>query len=177
MATTKRIKEQLKTRNPRKYYRNAYRLAQTSEWVACIAPMAAIFGAKWNEYFDFVNNSDGAVRLTIGSILALLLSAIFMFKKANHQERVENKASMLTYVISIGVAFAFVYLFKVIIDDLILILGAELAGASTAYIVDATVTQEMRRKQILYRDASERLDAEEAALKEREIREVERRRR
>jgi len=35
----------------------------------------------------------------------------------------------------------------------------------------------MRRKQILYRDAHDKLDAEEAALKERDVRLVGRRRR
>lgn len=170
-------KEPLKTRNPRIYYRNAYYAAQSAEWAACLLPMVAIFGAKWNEYFDFAANDGSAVKLSIGCILAVVCSAVFMYKKARHQEKVEKKASMFTYVLSIGVAFAFAYFFKAIIDDLLLILGCELAGAATAFGIDISVTQEMRRKQILYRDAHDKLDAEEAALKERDVRLVGRRRR
>ena len=175
MAKTK--KEPLKERNPRKYYRNAYWACQAGEWTACVVPMVAIFGAKWNEYFDFVNNTGGAVRLTIGSILALVCSAIFMYKKAKHQEKVEKKSTMLTYVLGVGVAFALAYFCKVILDDLILILGCEFAGAAAAFGLDIGLTQEMRRKQVIYRDAKDKLDAEEAAKKERAVKEEERRRR
>lgn len=170
-------KEPLKTRNPYKYYRNAYVGAQAGEWACIGAPIIAIFGAKWNEYFNFTDNQGGAIKLTIGSILALVCAAIFMYKKIKHQEKTEKKVTMLSFVVGIGVAFAIAYFFKVILDDIVLILGCELAGAAAAYGLDLGVTQEMRRKQILYRDAIDKLDAEEAARKVRADRENEKRRR
>ena len=169
MAKEKVKKEPLKTRCPRKYYRNAYWACQGGEWAAIMTPLIAVFGAKWNEYFDFVNDTHGSVRLTIGCVLALVVSAVVMYKKAKHQEKVEKKATMLTYVLGVGIAFAFAFLFKVVIDDLVLILGCEFAGAAAAYGLDIGLTQEMRRKQVLYRDARDHLEAEEAAKKEREI--------
>ena len=130
MATKK---EPLKTRNPYKYYRNAYVGAQAGEWACIGIPIIAIFGAKWNEYFNFTDNQGGAIKLTIGSILALICAAIFMYKKIKHQEKTEKKVTMLSYVIGVGVAFAIAYFFKVILDDLVLIFGCELAGAAAAY--------------------------------------------
>lgn len=167
MAKEKVKKEPLKTRNPYKYYRNAYWACQAGEWAAIVTPMIVVFGVKWNEYFDFVNDQPGATRLTIGCVLALVCAAIFVYKKVKHQEKTEKKVTMLSYVIGVGVAFAISYLFKVVLDDLFLILGCEFAGAVAAYGTDFA-TQEFRRKQMLYRDAREKLEAEEAAKKERE---------
>ena len=175
MAKEKVKKEPLKTRCPRKYYRNAYWACQGGEWAAIATPIIAVFGAKWNEYFDFVENTHESVRLTIGCILALVVSAILMYKKAKHQEKVEKKATMLTYVLGVGMAFALAYFCKVIVNDLVLILGCEFAGAAVAYGLDVGLTQEMRRKQVLYRDARDELDAKEAAEKEQKVKENERR--
>ena len=160
----KKKKEPLKTRNPYKYYRNSYWACQVGEWVSIVAPMITVFGIKWNEYFDFVNETESATKLTIGCVLALICAVIFVYKKIKHQEKTENKTTMLSYVVGIGVAFAFSYFFKVIIDDLFLILGCEFAGSVSAYAIDFA-TQENRRKQILYRDAIDKLNTEDAAKK------------
>lgn len=155
-------KEPLKTRDPYKYYRNAYIGCQSAEWTAIVAPLILVFAVKWNEYFDFANNESGAVRLTIGCVLAIVCGVLFVYKKMRHQEKTEKKVTMLTYVLGLAVAWVFVWLCGAIIDDLFLILSCELAGAITAYGIDFA-TQEMRRKQMLYRDAKEKLEAEEVA--------------
>lgn len=158
-------KEPLKKRNPYKYYRNAYAACRVGEWGCLVAPIVAVFGAKWNEYFVFVEG-DSRVRLTIGCILAFIMSAVFVYKKIKHDEKVEKKVTMLSYVVGVGVAFAMSYLFKTVIDDLFLILGCEFAGSVAAYGVDLATIRN-KGKMELYRSAMERLDAEEAAKKVR----------
>ncbi|MCI1244465.1 MAG: hypothetical protein LKG11_00695 [Bacilli bacterium] len=152
----------LKQRNPYKYYRNAYYACEAGEWSCIIAPIVAVFGAKWNEYFIFTDGNTSGVKLTIGCILAFILAAVFIYKKMKHQEKMENKVTMLSYAVGIGVAFAFSYLFKVVIDDLFLILGCEFAGAVAAYGTDFA-TQSNYGKMKLYKDAIDKLDAEDAA--------------
>ena len=160
-------KEPLKKRNPYKYYRNAYWACQGGEWAAIVAPVVAVFGAKWNEYFVFTETDNSGVKLTIGCVLAFVMAAIFVARKIKYQEKQENKVTMLSYVVGIGVAFAFSYLFKVVIDDIFLILGCEFAGAVGAYGIDFA-TQSNMRKMKLYKTAIEELDAQEAARKVQE---------
>lgn len=157
----KEKKEPLKTRNPYKYYRNAYYGCQAGEWACIIAPVIAVFGVKWNEYFDFVDTNNG-IKLTFGCVLALVMAGLFIYKKIKHQEKMEGKITMLSYALGIGVAFVFSYLFKVIIDDLFLILGCEFAGACSAYALDFATTKN-HDKMKLYSDAMNKLDAEEVA--------------
>lgn len=158
-------KAPLKERDPYKYYRNAYYACQGAEWASLAAPVIAVFGVKWNEYFVFVEGGSG-VRLTVGCILALVMASFFAYRKIRHQEKAEGKVTMLSYCVGLGLAFVFAYLFKVVIDDLALIIGCEFAGAVGAYGIDFG-TREMRRKMKLYRDARERLEAEEAAKRSR----------
>ena len=167
--TTKVKKEPLKTRSPRKYYHRAYVGCQVGEWGAIATPIIAIFAAKWNEYFDFVENQGESIRLTIGCVLAIVCAIFFGYKKLKNQEKQEKKVTMLSYVFGIAVAWAAVFLFKVIIDDLFLILSCELAGAGAAYGIDFA-TQYNLKKYNLYQGAYEKLDAEEAATREREER-------
>ena len=167
MAKVKEKKPPLKERNPYKYYRNAYYACQGGEWACIAAPVIAVFGAKWNEYFVFAEGSDGGVRLTIGCVLALICAAVFMYKKLRHQEKQEKKVTMLSYVIGVGVAFAFIYFFKVILDDLFLIVGCEFAGAVAAYGVDFA-TQHNLKQMTLYKNALDELKAKDAALKMRD---------
>ena len=160
----KKKREPLKERNPYKYYRNSYYACQGGEWACITAPFIAIFAAKWNEYFVFTESNSEGIKVTIGCVLAAVMAAFFAYRKIRHQEKANGKVTMLSYAIGVGVAFAFSYLFKVIIDDLFLILGCEFAGASAAYVVDfATVYNKDRMK--VYKDAIDKLDAEEAAQK------------
>lgn len=154
-------KAPLRKRDPYRYYRNAYYALQGSEWACLAAPVAAVFGVKWNEYFVFVEGGSG-VSLTVGCVLALVMAAVFAYRKLRHQEKAEGKVTMLSYAVGLGVAFVFAYLFKVVIDDLALILGCEFAGAVAAYGVDFA-TREARRKMVVFRESKERLEAEEAA--------------
>ena len=173
MAKKEKVKkEPLKQRNPYKYYRNAYYACQDAEWACILTPIIAIFGVKWQEYFDFTESSNG-VRLTIGCVLALVMASIFIYKKVKHQEKMEGKVTMLSYVIGVGVAFAFSYLFKVVIDDLFLILGCEFAGAVGAYGIDFA-TSENQRKAKLYKDSIEKLEADESAVKVKQMKEQKR---
>ena len=163
MKARKQGKEPLKKRDPYRYYRNAYYACQAGEWGCIAAPVIAVFGAKWNEYFVFAEGSSG-VSVTIGCVLALVLAAVFCYRKIRHQEKAAGKVTMLSYAVGVGVAFVFAYLFKVIIDDLALILGCEFVGAVGAYAVDFA-TMRNRRKMVLYRDAREKAEAERAARK------------
>ena len=82
-------------------------------------------------------------------------------------EKQEKKVTMLSYVIGVGVAFAFIYFFKVILDDLFLIVGCEFAGAVAAYGVDFA-TQHNLKQMTLYKNALDELKAKDAALKMRD---------
>lgn len=152
----------LKERNPYKYYRNAYYAFQTGEWACIVAPVVAVFGAKWEEYFTFIDGDYTGVKMTLGCILSLVLAAIFAYKKLRHQEKVEGKVTMTSYVVGVGVAFVLSYLFKTVIDDLFLIMGCEFAGAVAAYGVDFG-TRNAKSKMETYRKAIEELDAKDAA--------------
>lgn len=160
----------LKERNPYAYYRNAYVACQAGEWGCIVTPIIAIFGAKWNEYFVFTEDNTSGVKLTVGCVLALILAAIFVYKKLKHQEKMEGKVTMLSYAVGIGVAFVFVYLFKVVIDDLFLILGCEFAGAVAAYGVDFA-TNSNRSNMMAYKEAMLKIKAEKAAQKMEEYEE------
>lgn len=126
-------KEPLKTRNPYKYYRNIHYGLYSGSWVAVIAPIVTVFAVKWNEYFDFVNNTGDSVKLTIGCVAAIVLGVIFAIKKAKVDERQKGTYSMLHYVAFVGVLWAILFLFKAIIDDAFLITSVELGGAVAAY--------------------------------------------
>lgn len=126
-------KEPLKERDPYRYYRNVHYALYSVEWVSIFTPLAILFGIKWNDYFNFVEETEGSVKLTIGCILAIVLAIVFAVKKARVEEKSKKTYSMLHYVGFVAVFWAFAFLFKVIIDDLFLITSVELAGAVTAY--------------------------------------------
>lgn len=153
-------KEPLKTRDPYKYYRNCSYACVAGEYASVLTPIAIVFGAKWNEYFTMTEGNS--VKMTIGCILSLVVAAIVMFSQIKRQEKINNQHTMLPFVLGVGVAFALSYLFKVVIEDLTLILGVEFAGSVVAYGIDfATISN--REKMAIYKDEEIRHDARRIA--------------
>lgn len=153
-------KEPLKTRDPYRYYRNCSYACIVGEYASVLSPIAIVFGAKWNEYFTVADGNQ--VKMTVGCILSLVVAAIVMLSQIKRQEKINNQHTMLPFVFGVGVAFALSYLFKVVIDDLTLILGVELAGSVTAYGIDfATIAN--KEKMMIYKDEEIRHDARRVA--------------
>lgn len=144
----KQKKEPLKTRNPRKYYSIKYHALYAGEWACLLGPLFGVFGAKWNEYVQFASSQDGSVlggfKLTVGAVLSLLVAVFVIYKGARHKEKVDKTATMSTFALGIGVAFALSWAFSVILKDLTLILGCEFAGAMVAYPLD-TMAQKNKK--------------------------------
>ena len=88
MARDRVRKPPLKQRDPYKYYRNIHYGLYAGTWTTTFAPIVAVFGVKWNEYFDYVNNTGSSVKLTIGCVVAIFLAIIFAVKKARVEEKV-----------------------------------------------------------------------------------------
>lgn len=152
MAKDKVKKEPLKKRDPYRYYRNVHYGLYSGTWGATLIPIFTIFAFKWNEYFDYVNNTSGSVRLTIGCVAAIVLGVIFALKKAKVEEKQKKEYSMLHYVAFVGILWVFLFLFKVIIEDMFLITSCELAGSVVAYglnLADKNVV----KKVLLYQSA------------------------
>lgn len=153
-------KESLKKTDPYKYYRNCYRACQAGERTSLIAPLIAVFAAKWNEYFVIVEDAD-RIKLSIGCVLSIIMAVIFIYRKLKHEEKVNNKVTMLSYTIGVGVAFVLVLLMKVVLSDLYLILGAELGGSVVAYGVDIA-SERNKQLMLAYKEAKIEAQAKEA---------------
>ena len=161
MARDRARKPPLKQRDPYKYYRNIHYGLYAGTWVTTFAPIVAVFGAKWNEYFDYVNNTGSSVKLTIGCVVAIFLAIIFAVKKATVEEKTRKEYSMIHYVAFIAIIWALLFFFKAIIDDMFLITSVEFAGAVSAYglsIADNKIKDKMK----LYKEAQDELTKEEA---------------
>ncbi len=161
MAKEKVKKEPLKTRDPYKYYRNVHYGLYAGTWAATLAPIIAVFGVKWNEYFDYINNTDGSVRLTVGCVIAIVLGIVFAVKKAKVEEKQKKEYSMLHYVGFVAILWAFLFFFKVIIDDMFLITSCEFGGAVVAYGLNIA-DKNARKKVLLYESARDEVLKDEA---------------
>lgn len=154
MAKTKVKKEPLKKRDPQKYYRNVHYGLYAGTWVSTLTPIIAIFGVKWNEYFDFISNTESSVKLTIGCVIAIVLAVVFSIKKAKVEEKQNKEYSILHYVGFVAVLWAFLFFFKVIIDDMFLITSCEFIGAVGAYGLNIA-DRKVKEKILLYKSAKE----------------------
>ena len=161
MEKIKVKKEPLKKRDPYKYYRNVHYGLYAGTWGATLAPVAVVFGIKWNEYFDFISQTESSVRLTVGCVIAIFLAIIFAVKKAKVEEKAKKEYSMLHYVGFVAILWAFLFLFKTILDDMFLITSCEFGGAVVAYGLSIE-DKKMRNKVLLYQSAKDEVDKEEA---------------
>lgn len=116
-------KEPLKYRNPLKYHRIKYYSLKVGKWASMIAPLVAVFGAKFNEYIEVYEGET--YKLTIGCIVAIVVAVIACYKEI---KKTEGETSPITTAIGWGVAFMLSYLFHEVITDLTLVLGCEFAG-------------------------------------------------
>ena len=109
------------------YYRKRRRLSIAGKWGSVIAPFGIVFGVKFNEYVNIIDTGE-VVKLTIGSVLAIVVAMIAVYKEVKHSEETKHLAPAFGWAL----ATVFAWLFKVIIDDLFLILLAETCGQFTA---------------------------------------------
>lgn len=170
MAKNKVKKEPLKTRDPYKYYRNIHYGLYSGTWAAVIIPIIAVFGVKWNEYFDFLEKTQDSVKLTVGCVVAIFLGIIFAVKKAKVEEKSKKEYSMIHFVGFVAVLWAFLFLFKTIIDDMFLITSCEFGGAVAAYLLSIE-DKKIKGKVLLYQGAKDEVDKEEAKEKYKEAKE------
>ena len=93
--------------NGEKYetYKGRKNAAIAAKWGSIITPFAAIFGAKFNEYFVLVE-SDTRIKLTIGCVLSIVVA---VFAILSDFKRSEKKRQFLP-VIKWGIALLLVYL-------------------------------------------------------------------
>jgi len=109
------------------YYRKRRRLSIAGKWGSVIAPFGIVFGVKFNEYVNIIDTGE-VVKLTIGSVLAIVVACIAVYKEVKHSEETKHLAPAFGWAL----ATVFAWLLKVIIDDLFLILFAETIGQFTA---------------------------------------------
>lgn len=109
------------------YYRKRRRLSIAGKWTSVIAPFGILFGVKFNEYVDVIDTGE-VVKLTIGCVLAIIVAAVCVYKEIKKSEETKHLAPAFGWAL----ATLFVWLFKVIIDDLFLIFFSETIGQFTA---------------------------------------------
>lgn len=114
------------------YYRKRSRLATVGKWGSVVAPFGIVFGIKFNEYINIIDTGE-TIKLTIGAILAVIVAGIAVYKEVKHSEETKHLAPAVGW----GLAFLFIWLFKVILDDLLLIVGSEFAGQCVAFGIKA----------------------------------------
>lgn len=167
-------KESLKKTNPKKYYSRVNAAFVFGEYAALLAPLGIVFGVKWNEYFSVTDGNN--VRMSIGCVLSLIVAVVMVYKEIKHTEKVEKQATKLSLVAGLAVAFTLSFLMQVILTDLTLILGVELAGACASYALEFG-SAAARKKRDAYATEELRINAEEAyrskAVKERKARPTE----
>ncbi len=114
-----------------KYYKKRRNLSVAGKWTCVVAPFGIVFGVKFNEYIKIMDTSD-TVKLSIGCVLALIVAAIAIYKEFKHGEETKKFAPAVGW----GVALAFAWLFQIMLQDLVLIIGAEFAGQCAATGLD-----------------------------------------
>lgn len=129
-------KAPLRERDPLRYRKNVMAACKAGQWASLLGPLGVLFGVKWNEYIAIAEGEGGTVKLTVGAVLAIIVAVVVVYRNCKHQEKIEGKVTMLSWVIGLGVAFALSYLLSVVMKDLALILGVEFAGACASYGFD-----------------------------------------
>lgn len=130
MATTRKVRRPFSEMNDNEkflYYRKRARLSVLGKWTSVIAPFGIVFGVKFNEYVNIIDTGE-VVKLTIGSVLAIVVAVVAVYKEVKHSEETKHLAPAFGWAL----ATVFVWLFKVIIDDLFIILLSETIGQFTA---------------------------------------------
>lgn len=115
--------------NGEKYisYRRRRNASIAGKWGCVIAPFGIVFGAKFNDYVKILDTFE-TVKLTIGCVLAIVVAAIAVFNEV----RTSKETKHLAPAVGWGLALAFIWLFQIIINDLLLIVGSEFAGQCAA---------------------------------------------
>lgn len=130
MADKKKIRRpftQMNNNEKYLYYRKRSRLSVLGKWGSVIAPFGIVFGVKFNEYVNIIDTGE-VVKLTIGSVLAIIVAVVAVYKEVKHSEETKHLAPAFGWAL----ATVFAWLFKVIIDDLFIILLSETIGQFTA---------------------------------------------
>ena len=130
MATERKVKRPFSQMNNNEkylYYRKRRRLSIVGKWGSIIAPFGIVFGIKFNEYVNIIDTGE-VVKLTIGCVLAIVVAGVAIYKEVKHSEETKHLAPAFGWAL----ATLFVWLFKVIIDDLFIIFLSETIGQFTA---------------------------------------------
>lgn len=115
--------------NGEKYstYKKRGILATAGKWTSIIGPVAVLFGVKFNEYFSIVDGQE-KIKLTIGSVLALIVAGFAVLQDFKRTESTKHLASVAGW----GIALLLSWLLEVVLQDLTLILAFEFGGQCAA---------------------------------------------
>ncbi len=114
-----------------KYYRNQAIGCKVGKYACSIAPIVALFIAKWDEYFKIIDQST-QVKFSIGCILAVIVGAIAVMQDIKKTEDANKQL-----ILNAGgwwFAFGIVACFQAVFNDLQTILLYEAMGQTGSYV-------------------------------------------
>lgn len=114
-----------------KHYRSQYYASKISKYVCSVAPIAVLFGVKWNEYFKLID-AGSKWKFSIGCILAIIVGVIAVYQDIKKTESKEKQ--LILNAVGWWVAAVIIYCFKAVFDDLLLIVMVEAGGQTGSYI-------------------------------------------
>lgn len=125
---SKAPKTKLKVRDPEKYYRNCYYGCIAGKWLSMATPLVAVVGANWNSYFP---DPATTAKTSIGIALVAVVSAFAVYFEAR-RKKPDGSDKVVKPALGWGLATALIFLLSAVLDDALLICGAEFAGQAVA---------------------------------------------
>ena len=87
------------------------------KWLSILAPFITIGIINFEDYFQEANG----IKMSLGCILALVVAGIAVFNETKENKKVNN-------IVGWVIAFALVFFFQSILEDLLMIVGFGLLG-------------------------------------------------
>jgi hypothetical protein len=133
-------------------YSITYYILETLRWLAILSPFAYIFYNNKEKYFVNVEGASNGTKMTIGMVILIGILVWVILREINKKKGRSHAPSVISGIIWWGVAFALSYCFKIIINDLTLIIGAGLVGQCIGFVFEM-LAQSTHEKRKLYQQA------------------------
>lgn len=136
--------------NPAEKYvrlRNQGYTCLTMKWVSILSPYLVIGIVNFEDYFA---EADG-VKMSLGCVLAMIVAGISIFNETKENKKING-------IVAWAVAFALIFFFQSLLQDLLLIVGCGLIGQIVGAGFELGANAQLEKANI-YRNANIQADS------------------
>ncbi len=133
-------------------YSVLYYAMETARWIMVIAPFIFLLVKNKTKYFVNVEGSNNGTKMTIGAIILVGVLAFVIKREIDKKKGRSHAPSVINGIIGWGIAYALVFCFNTIIQDLLLVVRCGLIGQCLGFIFEM-LAQSIYEKKKLYLSA------------------------